>query len=442
MQREKTTRREFLQTSVAIATAAGAGTSASVARVAHAQGSDVLKVALIGCGGRGHGAAQDCLTASKGVRLVAVADAFEDRARGVADALRNDANFRDQVDLPKDRVFVGLDSYKHATDCGVDIVLLNSPPGFRPWHYRYAIERGKHVFMEKPCCTDAPGYRVLLQSNEMADKQKLKVVVGLQRRHDPRYRETIARIHDGAIGKLMYTRVYWNGGGVWIRGREPNQTEMQYQVRNWYYFVWLSGDHICEQHIHNLDIGNWVHGGHPVEANGMGGRQFRTGARFNNNVGHIYDHHCVEFTFADGSKMFSQCRHIPNCWDNVSEHAHGTEGYSNCNGVIEGKNSWRYRGPGVNPYRQEHVNLIQAILKDEPLNDGWHAATSSFTAILGRMATYSGQVVRWDEAVEKGPKEVPDPEKWAWDAEPPVKPDASGSYEHLVAIPGVYKPFA
>jgi myo-inositol 2-dehydrogenase/D-chiro-inositol 1-dehydrogenase len=441
MGRSKATRREFLQTSGGLVGAATLLSTNPVVRMAHAAGSDILRVALIGCGGRGHGAAQDCLNAAPNTVIVAVADAFEDRARGVARSLQENANFKGRVDIPDDRIFVGLDSYKAATDCGVDIVLLTAPPGFRPWHYRYAIEKGKHVFMEKPCCTDAPGYRLLMETNKLADEKGLKVVVGLQRRHDPRYRETIARIHDGAIGKLLFTRVYWNGSGVWIRDRRPGMTEMQYQVHNWYYFVWLSGDHICEQHIHNLDIGNWVHGGHPVEANGMGGRQVRTGARHNHNVGHIYDHHFVEFTFADGSKMFSQCRHIPNCWNNVSEHAHGTEGYSNCSGVIEGRQSWRYRGQGVNPYVEEHRNLINAIIEDTPLNDGYHGAEASMTAVLGRMATYSGQVVRWDDAVEKGPAEVPPPEAWSWDAEPPVKPDENGSYEHVVAMPGVYKPY-
>lgn len=437
----KASRREFLAGSTAAIAGASLITGLNVARSAHARGDDVLRVALIGCGGRGSGAVRNCMNARENIRLVAVADAFEHRARGTVDGLRKDEQYKNRLDLPDDRIFFGLDAYKHATDCDVDIVLIATPPGFRPWQYRYAIERGRHVFMEKPCCTDAPGFRSLMETNKLADEKKLKVVVGLQRRHDPVYRETIQRIHDGAIGKLMFSRVYWNGAGVWIRGRRPDQTEMQYQVDNWYYFVWLSGDHICEQHIHNLDIANWVHGAHPVEANGMGGRQFRTGARFNNDVGQIYDHHFVEFTYPDGSKAFSQCRHIPQCWNNVSEYTYGTTGESDCAGRIQGETRWRYEGPRVNPYDQEHVNLIEAILQDKPLNDGWHGATSSFTSVLGRMATYSGQVVKWDEAVEKGPQEVPDPSHWTWDSKPPVVPDENGSYEHAVAIPGIYKAY-
>jgi len=437
----KATRRQFLAGSTAALAGASLATGLSVARSAHARGSDVLRVALIGCGGRGNGAVRNCMNSPFNVKVVALADAFEHRARGTADSLRKDEKYKRKVDLPDDRVFFGLDAYKHATDCDVDIVIIATPPGFRPEQYRYAIEKGRHVFMEKPCCTDAVGFRSLMETNKLADQKKLKVVVGLQRRHDPVYRETIRRIHDGAIGKLMFSRVYWNGAGVWIRGRQPDQTEMQYQVNNWYYFVWLSGDHICEQHIHNLDIANWVHNAHPVEANGMGGRQFRTGARFNNDVGHIYDHHFVEFTYPDGSKVFSQCRHIPKCWNNVSEYAYGTSGESNCAGRIQGRTDWRYDGPRVNPYDQEHVDLIEAILQDKPLNDGWHGATSSFTAVLGRMATYSGQIVKWDEAVEKGPQEVPDPSQWRWDAKPPVVPDKNGSYEYAVAIPGIYKAY-
>jgi len=289
--------------------------------------------------------------------------------------------------------------------------------------------------MEKPSCVDAPGFRSLMETNKLADQKGLKVVVGLQRRHDPRYRETIQRIQDGALGDLMLLRAYWNGGGVWIRGRKPEQTEMEYQMRNWYYFVWLCGDHICEQHVHNLDVVNWAKGNHPAEANGMGGRQVRT----QKDTGQIYDHHFIEFTYADGTKMYSQCRHQPNTWSNVSEAAHGTKGTSNCNGRIEGATEWSYRGERVNPYDQEHVDLVDAIRNDKKLNDGWHGATSSFTAVLGRMATYSGKVVKWDEAVAKGPQEVPYGVDLTFQTKPPVVPDADGNYP--IAQPGTYKPY-
>jgi len=437
---KKPSRRDFLKGSTAAVASAALVGGLNIARSAHAMGSDQLKVALIGCGGRGKGAARNCLNVNKaldGVRveIVAVADAFREKAEETANGLKSDANYREMVDIPNDRIFGDFDCYKQAIDCGVDMVILATPPGFRPIHYKHAIQAGKHVFMEKPCCTDAPGFRSLMETNKLADQKGLKVVVGLQRRHDPRYQETIKRIHDGALGDLMYLRAYWNGGGVWIRGREEGDTEMRYQMRNWYYFVWLCGDHICEQHVHNLDICNWAADAHPVTANGMGGRQVRKGP----DVGQIYDHHFVEFTYPNNVKMYSQCRHIRNCWNDVSEHAHGTQGYSNCNGNIRGENEWRYDGPRVNPYDQEHVDLVEAIRKDLPMNDGWHAATSSFTAVFGRMANYSGQVVNWDEAVEKGPSEMP--QRFAWDADPPVLPDANGSYEHAVAMPGVYKAY-
>ncbi len=424
-------RRDFLQGSTAVAAGAALGSSLSIARSAHAAGPDQLKVALIGCGGRGTGAAVNCLNVKDDIKLVAVADAFEDNAqRALGNIKRQHA---DKVDVPPERVFSGFDAYKQAIDSGVDMVILATPPGFRPIHYSAAIGAGKHVFMEKPCCTDAPGFRMLMEANKQADEKGLKVVVGLQRRHDPRYQETIQRIHDGALGDLMLLRAYWNGGGVWIRGRKPEQTEMEYQMRNWYYFVWLCGDHICEQHVHNLDIANWARGDHPVEANGMGGRQVRT----QKDTGEIYDHHFIEFTYADGSKMYSQCRHQPRTWNNVSEAAHGTKGTSNCCGRIDGENEWRYQGKGVNPYDQEHVDLVQAIRNNEKLNDGWHGATSSFTAVLGRMATYSGTGVKWDEA--EGPEQVPYGVDLTFQSEPPVVPDAEGNYP--VAQPGTYKPY-
>jgi myo-inositol 2-dehydrogenase/D-chiro-inositol 1-dehydrogenase len=423
-------RREFLKSSSALAAGAALAGGLNVARAAYAAGSDLLKVALIGCGGRGTGAVHNILDACQGVKIVALADAFEDRLQEALDDLRK--NYPDKIDLPKDRLFVGLDAYQKAIASGADLVFLTTPPGFRPIHYAAAIEAGKHVFMEKPCCTDAPGYRSLMDSNRKADAKGLKVVVGLQRHHQRPYLREIPKIHDGKLGEILFMRAYWNGGELWVIPRDPQWTEMQYQVRNWYYFVWTCGDHITEQHVHNLDICNWAMRGkiqdvkdcHPVEAVGMGSAHCRK----MHGIGQIYDNHNVEFTYADGTKLFSQCRQQPNTWQSVSEHIHCAKGVATpCYG----------RG-GRNPYEQEHVDLVDAIRKDQPLNEGWYGAVSSFTAILGRMATYSGQHVKWDDAVAKGPHEMP--ETYAWDARPPVLPDKNGNYP--MPVPGFYQPYA
>jgi myo-inositol 2-dehydrogenase / D-chiro-inositol 1-dehydrogenase len=436
MSQFRTTRREFLKKS-AVVTAEAAGTL-SIARSAHAAGSDVLKIALVGCGGRGTGAAANCLNVQKiikqKIQLVALADAFEDRAQGALSRLKK--QYPSQVDVPQDRVFVGLDAYQKAIDCGVDMVLLATPPGFRPSHYAAAVKAGKQIFMEKPCCTDAPGYRSLLETNALADEKNLKVVVGLQRRHQASYLHGIRQIHDGQLGNLQFLRVYWNGSGGGARdlGNRPQNDpkEMEFQIRNWGCFLWLYGDNIVEQHVHNIDIANWVMAkdgdarkAHPVEANGMGGR-VNSG-----NYGDILDHHFIEFTYADGTKVFSQSRHIQGTWPQVSEFAHGTTG--NRAVSLSG-------GPKLesdNAYDQEHVDLVKAIRGDARLNDGWHGAVSSMTAVFGRMATYSGKVVRWDEAVAKGPDESP--ERIAWDALPRHLPGADGRY--AMAVPGAYKPY-
>ncbi len=429
-------RREFLKTAAA---AGAAATSAlAISRSVHAAGSDELKFALIGCGGRGTGAAADCMTVQKilghKIRLVAVADAFEDRANGALRHLQKE--FAKQVDVPPERVFSGLDAYQKAIDCGVDLVVMASPPGFRPAQYAAAVKAGKHVFMEKPCCTDAPGFRWLMETNELADKKNLKVVVGLQRHHEAGYIRGVQEIHEGKLGDIMFIRVFWNGlgGGGRDLGKRPpdDPNEMAFQIRNWGCFRWLYGDNIVEQHVHNIDIANWVMAkdgdpkkAHPIEANGMGGRCNR------GNYGDIFDHHFVEFTYADGTKMFSQSRHIPGTWDQVTEIVHGTKGTRPVN--VGG-------GPKLessNPYHQEHVALIKAILNDTKLNEGWYGAVSSMTAVLGRMATYSGLVVKWDEAVAKGPDEAP--ERLAWDAKPRSLPGPDGFYPF--PMPGIYKPY-
>ncbi len=418
-------RREFLKaTSWTMAGAAWAA-SAGLARTAHAAGSDQIRVAVIGAGGRGTGAAANCLEADPAVRIIALADAFQDRIDAALAMLGG--KFGSRVDVPAERQFVGLAAYQQALACDVEVVILATPPGFRPAQYAAAVQAGKHVFMEKPLAVDAPGYRSLLETNRQADDKGLKVVVGLQRHHQTRYLEGLQRIHQGQFGEIEYVRVYWNGGPIWIKPRQPDWSEMEYQLRNWNVFRWLSGDHICEQHIHNLDVGLWALGGqHPVEAQGMGGREKRKGR----DQGHIFDHHAVEFTFANGVKMLSQCRQMAGVMTKVSEAVHGTKGV------------WISDDPGEsgdNPYLQEHVDLIAAIRSGAKLNEGWHGAVSSMTAILGRMATYSGQLVTWDDAVQKGPRETP--EILALDAVPPVLPDAAGLYDHAAPVPGVYQPF-
>jgi predicted dehydrogenase len=265
---QRPSRRDFLKGAAATTAGIALAGNLTVARTAHAAGGGPLKVAVIGCGGRGTGAGSDMLSVADDVKIVAVADAFDYRAKGAANHYRK--NFAAKCDLPDDRIFVGLDAYEKAIACGVDVVILAGPPGFRPSHYAAAIAAGKHVFMEKPCCTDAPGFRKLMEANKQADEKGLKVGVGLQRRHESGYIGGIEEIRNGKIGDFVMSRVYWNGDGIWFRDRDPNMTEMHYQVHNWYHFVWLSGDNICEQHVHNLDVGNWVKGDHPVRANGMG----------------------------------------------------------------------------------------------------------------------------------------------------------------------------
>ncbi len=418
-------RRQFITT-----TGAAMGALA-VSRFAYAAGSDELKIALIGCGGRGSGAASQALHVP-GNKLVAMGDAFPNRLEGSLKALKEEHG--EKVDVPADRQFIGFDAYKQAIALA-DVVILATPPGFRPIHFEEAVRQGKHVFMEKPVATDAGGVRRVLAAAEEAKKKNLKVGVGLQRHHQAGYLETIKRLHDGAIGDIHTLRIYWNDAGVWVNPREPEQTEMEFQMRNWYYFTWLGGDHIVEQHIHNIDVANWVKNGHPVKARGMGGRQVRTAKEY----GEIFDHHAVEFFYADGAVAFSQCRHIRGCWSSVSEHAVGSKGSSDVSGYsIKGSDgsSWRYKGgKDVDPYQQEHIDLFAAIRSNTEYSEAVNGAHSTMTAILGRMATYSGTEISFDDALNSKIDLMPD--KYSWDAMPKTLPDANGFYK--VAVPGTTK---
>jgi predicted dehydrogenase len=398
---------------------------------ARSLGEAEISIALVGCGARGTAAAVQALATAGRVKLVALADAFADRLDTSLTELARRAPER--VDVPEDRRFVGFDAYERAIDVGADVVLLATPPGFRPIHFEYAVERGKHVFMEKPVAVDSPGVRRVLRAAEDAAQRELKVGVGLQRRHSRRYRETVRRLHDGAIGDIHLVRCYGNLGGVWVRPREEHQTEMQYQMRNWYYFNWLSGDCINEQHVDNLDVANWVKGAYPVEAQGQGGRQVRTGP----DHGQIYDHHMVEFTYADGTTLLSQCRQIPNTWGRIDELVNGSRGRARMGaGFIEesGGTSWRFDDEDPDPYQLEQDALFRAVRDGLPHNEAESAAKSTLTAILGRMATYSGKVVRWDDALSSQLSLAPRIGQFDWDVLPPARLRKNGGY--FVPLPG------
>jgi len=445
-------RRDFVKTSSALmASGAAIATGVDIAKAAHISGDDEIKIALIGCGGRGTPAAAQALSTPGKVTLWAMADAFEGQISGSLRRIRGKVAkgydsqkmgpLEDRFQVPAERQFSGLDAYQKAIDSGADLVILATPPGFRPLHFEAAIAAGKHVFMEKPVAVDAPGVRKVLAAGKLADQKGLAVGVGLQRRHQPGYIETIKRLQEGGIGDILLTRVYWNSGGVWVRtradfydsfGHEP--TEMEYQVNNWYYFNWLCGDHIAEQHIHNLDVSNWLKGAYPVEANGMGGREVRTGK----DHGQIFDHHFVEYTYADGSTMLSQCRHIKGCASLVNEFADGSRGKANIGQhaiTLAGNNQWRYEGANIDPYQQEHDDLFHAIRHSEPYNETEHGAKSTMTAILGRMATYSGKPVTWEAAINS--KIDLSPAKYDFSTDPPVLPDNEGNYPS--PIPGETK---
>ena len=432
-------RRDFIKTGSAVAGGAAFGTAAlsslSMAHANHAYGTDEIKLGLIGCGGRGTGAVVQAMNTKGPTKLVAMADVFADRLQGSLRGIKG--RHADKVDVPAERQFVGLDGYKGVVDSDADVVLMATSPGFRPLHFEACVKAGKHVFAEKPVATDAPGIRRFLEAGELAKEKGLLVQIGLQRRHEEAYVETIKRLHDGAIGDITATRVYWNGGGVWTRPRQEGQTELEYQVRNWYYFNWLCGDHICEQHIHNLDVGCWVHNDYPISANGMGGREVRTSKEH----GEIFDHHAVEYTFADGSKMFSQCRHQPGCWNQVSEYAHGTKGYCEiaAGRIYNASGDMVFEAKGLKRggHQEEHHDLFADIRAGKRPNEAEYGAKSTMVAILGRMCTYGGKTVKWQDAINSDIALADFDSLVKLDQEAPVKPKDDMSYN--IPVPGKTK---
>ena len=274
-------------------------------------------------------------------------------------------------------------------------MILTTPPGFRPIHLAAAVEAGKHVFMEKPVAVDGPGIRSVLDSALKAKVQGLNIVAGTQRRHDVAYLACMERIHNGNIGEIQAAYCYWNQGGLWMNPRQEKWSDMEWQLRNWLYFTWIGGDHICEQHIHNLDVINWAMQGHPVKAMGMGGRQVRTDPAY----GHVFDHFAIEYEYATGAKLVSMCRQIDGTASRVSEHIVGSKGSTNANTSIKGEKPWRWEGDRPNPYVVEHTHLIEAIRGGRVLNEAVRVAESTMTAIMGRMTAYTGQEVTWEQAM-------------------------------------------
>jgi predicted dehydrogenase len=400
-------RRRFLQAS---ATVAAAGVALpSFARLGVHEGAGKIKVGVIGCGGRGTGAADDILSASPDTVLVAFGDVFEDRARGARESLSKLSDGKgERVLATPDKCFSGFDAYKQvlATDC--DVVILATPPGFRPVHFAAAVAAGKHIFFEKPVATDAWGVRTVIEAAQKAKEQKLSVVTGTQRRHERCYLDAIKRIRDGAIGKVISGNVYWCQGGLWMHERAKFQNDMEWQLRNWLYFTWLSGDHIVEQHVHNIDVANWVMDGPPVKAMALGGRQVRTGSDF----GHIFDHFAVEYEYKDGTQVTSMCRQIDGCANRVEERFFGEKGSlvsTSGRARITGPSKWNSAGENPNPYVEEHRDFIASITGTGPyLNEGVRIAESTMTAIMGRMSAYSGKEVTWDKALNSAEKLMPE----------------------------------
>lgn len=435
-------RRDFVRETALLA--GGIAVLPNIAGANFFSGSDdAIKVALIGCGGRGTGAAMQALQSKQNVKIVALADAFEDRLESCYKTISSKdnpdlgdaaASLAAKVDVPAERRFVGFDAYLKAIPLA-DVVILATPPGFRPLHFEEAVKQGKHIFMEKPVATDPAGVQKVLAAAKVAKEKKLNVVVGLQRHYQNSYRELYKR--KALIGDIVAAQAWWNNDGVWVKPRKAGQTEMEYQMRNWYYFNWLCGDHITEQHIHNIDVVNWFKGAYPVKAQGMGGREVRKGK----DHGEIFDHHYVEFHYADGSILNSQCRHQPKTMNKVDELIIGTKGriQAGAANIVDLKGNVLYqfdKKKENNPYQTEHDELFAAIAKGEyKFADAENGAYSTMTSILGRMATYSGQVVDWNKALNSGISLQP--KAYAWDAQPPVLPNADGFYP--VAVPGVTK---
>jgi predicted dehydrogenase len=410
------TRRDFLKTTAAASLAASIPGNLGL----HAAGTDAVKIGILGCGGRGTGAAVDAMKAASGVEVVALFDAFSDRVQSSLKRLRETAP--EKIKVTDKTCFVGLDGFRDLLALpGVNYVILAAPPGFRPIHFQAAVEAGKHIFTEKPVAVDPVGIRKFIAASDLAREKGLGVVAGTQRRHQKRYLELMKRIEDGQIGEIAGAECYWNQGDLWVKLRERGMSDMEWQCRNWLYFTWLSGDHIVEQHVHNIDVVNWALRAMPKNVVAMGGRQVRTAPEY----GNIFDHFAVEFEYPNGVRVASYCRQTKGCAERVEERLVGTKGVAFGYGEIRGETPWKFEGEEVNPYVQEHADNIAAIRAGKPLNEGRQVAESTMSAILGRMSAYTGRAVSWDWGMTSSKLDL-SPEKYEF-GPVPVDP---------VAIPG------
>ena len=422
-----TSRRHFLKTTSLLAAATGTvASNVGLAATAHPGGSDLLKVGLVGCGGRGTGAVLNALQADENVKLTAMADAFADRIEQSLTSLKDDPITTGKMDVPKERQFAGFNAYQELIDSGVDVVLLATPPHFRPQHLKAAIDAGKHVFCEKPIAVDAPGVRSVLATSRLAKEKGLSLVSGLCLRDHPGLVEAVKRIHDGAIGEISTLFANDYRGAIWIKTPKPDWTDMHLQMRNWYYYTWLSGDFNVEQHIHYLDLCSWVKGSYPVEAIGTGGRQVRTEERY----GNIFDHHSVTYAYEDGTQLVGNCRQQDDCATDSGCKVLGSKGMADLSGsqaIIKNPTKWRYREKVKSMYDIEHDRLFKAIRSGNPINDGEYVSNSTLLAIMGRMATYTGQTITWEQAMNSQEDLTPDAYEWG------PAPDVT------IARPGVTK---
>jgi len=438
-----TSRREFMKSTGKLA--AGAALLGALSSRAYAGEDHTIKIALVGCGGRGTGAAANALSTKGPVKLVAMADLFTDRLES---SLRNlSGRFSKQVDVPPDRQFLGMDAYRKAIDLldEGDVVLLTTPPAFRPIHLEYAVAKGVNVFMEKSFAVDAPGVRRVLKAGQEAQRKNLKIAGGLMSRHYRPLEGAVQKIHEGAIGKVITCWAYRMHGPVGFKPRRPGENELAHQIRNYSCFTWVNGSFILDWLIHNLDVCCWVKDAWPVAAQGHGGRQVRT------QPDQLFDHYAVEYRFADGTRLFAQGRHMQNCWGFFGDVIHGTtgsavlgEGIRNpqiFNSHVQSAENliWHHAGPPCNPYQVEHDLLFAAIREDKPYNETERCAYAAMTGILGRMAAESGKMVTWDEAMASNLELAPGLDDYTMESEPPVKPDADGQYP--IAKPGFTKAF-